>query len=381
MRYVSINSVPNGSTGAVMRQITDERRALGDECWMMWGRGRAASNEHECNYGSRPGLYLDVLQTRLDGRAGFHSKASTRRLLAKLDEVGPDVVHLHNVHGYHLNVEMLFGWLAAHEDVRVRWTLHDCWTFTGHCAHFDCVGCDRWRNGTCGDDCPQLSAYPKTFSRASCAWNYAHKREIFTRIPSERMTLAVPSHWIEGLLRESFLSAYPVEVRHNRVDATIFRPTPSDFRERFGIGSRCMILGVASPWTERKGLGDFVRLAHELDPTRYVIVLVGLNAKQIKSLPATVIGLERVGSPLELAKIYTAADVLINLTREDTFPTVNLEAEACGTPVITSDVGGCRETIARKDSSIVAVPLDAGDLMDALERVDLGIRHLSGGQS
>ena len=167
------------------------------------------------------------------------------------------------------------------------------------------------------------------------------------------MKLITPSHWLEGLVKQSFLAKYPVEVRHNTIDVSVFKPTPSDFRERHGIGDRFMILGVASPWTERKGLSDFVRLAKELDPNKYAIVLAGLSEKQIKALPEGVVGLTRTDSPEELAGIYTAADVFFNPTQEDNFPTVNLEAEACGTPVLTYDTGGCRETVQREDSAVL----------------------------
>lgn len=353
MRYVSINSVPNGSTGAVMRQVTEERRALGDECWCMWGRGRAAENDHEFNFGSKPELYLDVLQTRLDGKAGFYSKLATRRLLKKLDEIQPDVVHLHNVHGYYVNVEMLFAWLAAHEEVQVKWTLHDCWAFTGHCAYFTYVKCAQWKDHCAySAACPQLNTYPKTISKNSCAWNFEHKKACFTQLPADRMTLISPSHWLEGLVKESFLSKYPVEVRHNTIDKSVFKPTPSDFRERYGVGDRFMILGVASPWTERKGLSDFVRLAGELDSKRYAIVLVGLSKKQIKQLPEGILGFERTGSPDELAAIYSAANIFFNPTREDNYPTVNLESEACGIPIVTLDTGGSGETIHNPFSKV-----------------------------
>ena len=356
MRYVQINTVPNGSTGAAMRRMAEERRAAGDDCWTMWGRGRAAGNDREFNFGSRAGTYADALLTRLDDRAGFHSKAATRRLLAKLDEIDPDVVHLHNLHGYYLNVEMLFGWLASHR-CQVRWTLHDCWAFTGHCVHFQYVGCDRWRTGC--HDCPQKRSYPASRLMDSSRRNWGNKLRLFTSVPPERMTLVTPSHWLEGLVRESFLGGYPVEVRHNTVDTSVFKPTPSDFRERYGIGDRFMVLGVASPWTERKGLGDFFRLAGELDG-RFAVVLVGLNARQrrafsrIKSTRAMFVGLGRTESKEELAAIYTVADVFFNPTREDNYPTVNLEAEACGTPVITYETGGCAETIDHFESSAVA---------------------------
>lgn len=359
MRYVQINAVPNGSTGSVMGQVERERLEAGDDCWRMWGRGRAAEADVEFNYGTSAGVYLDALQTRLDGRAGFHSKAATRRLLAKLDEIRPDVVHLHNLHGYHVNVEMLFDWLKKHEEVQARWTLHDCWAFTGHCAYFTYVGCDRWRDGSCGAGCPQLGGYPKTLSRASVAWGYEAKRRAFTLLPADRLEIVAPSNWLAGLVGESFLSKYPVEVRHNEIDREVFKPTRSDFRERYGLQGRFVILGVASPWTERKGLPDFLRLVGELD-SRFAVVLVGVSKRQLRALPkeggkgCALLGLPRTESARELAEVYTAADVFFNPTREDNYPTVNLEAQACGTPVVTYDVGGCAETI--EDSHGIAVP-------------------------
>ena len=368
MRYVQVNTFPNGSTGAVMRRVAEERRAAGDDCWETWGRGRAAENDRELNFGSKAGVYIDALLTRLDDRAGFHSRAATRRLLAKLDEIDPDVVHLHNLHGYYVNVEMLFGWLASHR-CQVRWTLHDCWAFTGHCAHFTYVGCDRWREGC--HDCPQKGVYPASYLLDSSARNWKDKRRIFTSIPHERMMLVTPSRWLEEMAGQSFLKGYSVEVRHNTVDASIFRPAPSDFRECHGIGDRFMVLGVASPWTERKGLADFTRLAGELDHERFAIVLVGLSERQIKELPQGVIGLTRTDSPRELAEIYTAADVFFNPTREDNYPTVNLEAQACGTPVVTYDVGGCAETLSLGASRAVDPSEGHHALLEAVGEMEL----------
>ena len=330
-----------------------ELLAAGEDSYAFWGRGRSAEGDHEMRFASNFDVKTDALQTRLVGKAGFHSKAATRRLLARLDEIDPEVVHLHNLHGYYVNVEMLFRWLAAHE-CRVEWTLHDCWAFTGHCAYFTYVKCAQWKSHCAySEKCPQLHTYPKTFSKASCKWSYEQKRRIFKCVPAERMRLITPSQWLADLVRESFLAGYPIEVRHNTIDTTVFKPTPSDFRKRHGIGDRFMILGVASPWTDRKGLGDFVRLAGELDIEKYAIVLVGLSEKQIKQLPSGVIGLTRTDSPQELAGIYSAADVFFNPTVEDNYPTVNLEAESCGTPVVTYDTGGCGETVHHSDSRII----------------------------
>lgn len=352
LRYVQLNSFYNGSTGSIMRGLHAQLSNCGVDSYCFWGRRHATIDGHMQCCATKPEVYLHGAMTRLRDRMGFYSKRDTVRLLKRLDEIDPDVVHLHNIHGYYVNIEMLFAWLAAHR-CQVRWTLHDCWALTGHCAY--------------SESCPQPDAYPKTICKSNCARNFEDKRRIFTSVPPERMTFICPSQWLADLVAKSFLKGYPVEVRHNTIDKAVFKPTPSDFRERYGIGDRFMILGVASPWTERKGLGDFVRLAGELDSDRYAIVLVGLSAKQMKSLPVGIIGLTRTDSPQELAGIYTTADVFFNPTVEDNYPTVNLEAEACGTPVITYDTGGCRETIADVRSHVVEGYSQAVELLKGKE--------------
>lgn len=361
LRYVQLNSFYNGSTGTIMRNLHKGLTDRGVDSYILWGRRHETINDHERCVATRLGYLSHGALARLDDRMGFHSRSDTARLLRLLDEIDPDVVHLHNIHGYWVNIEMLFGWLAGHR-CQVRWTLHDCWAFTGHCPHFQFVECNKWKTGC--SHCPQKRGYPSSFLLDSSARNWGDKRRIFTSVPPERMTLITPSHWLDGLVRQSFLKGYPVEVRRNTVDTTVFKPTPSDFRERYGIGDRFMILGVASPWTERKGLGDFVRLARELDSERYAIVLVGLSKKQIKKLPKAIVALERTSSSQELASIYTAADVFFNPTREDNLPTVNLEAEACCTPVVTYDTGGCSEAIRSERSSVVS---SYGKTIEAME--------------
>lgn len=349
--YAHINTVPNGSTGGIMMKEHKELLAAGEESYVFWGRGRAGECDHELRFATDAEVKLDALRTRLDGKAGFHSRAATKRLLERLDEIKPDVVHLHNLHGYYVNVEMLFEWLAARECC-VEWTLHDCWAFTGHCAYFTYAKCSEWK-ARCGDSCAQLGTYPATFSKGSCSWNYDQKKRLFNLVPADRMKLITPSKWLADLVRQSFLAKYPVEVRYNTIDASVFKPTPSDFRERYGIGSRFMVLGVASPWTERKGLADFIKLANGLNSEEYAIVLVGLSEKQLKELPANIIGLARTDSLQELASIYTAADVFFNPTREDNYPTTLLEAQACGTSALTYLVGGCTEALSAKRSCAV----------------------------
>lgn len=363
LRYVQINSFYNGSTGTIMRNLHYNLMQHGIDSYIFWGRRHKSISYHEQCCATEFGVYSHGVMTRLFGKAGFYSRADTKELLRGLNEIKPDVVHLHNIHGYYINVQMLFDWLAERNNVQVRWTLHDCWAFTGHCAHFSFANCYKWREGTCDRSCPELASYPRTQARASCSWNYEHKKKTFTQLSSERMKLITPSHWLETLVKESFLAKYPVEVRNNTIDRSIFRPSRSNFREYYGIGERFMILGVASPWSERKGLGDFIQLAKGLDSSQYSIVLVGLSKRQINNLSANIIGLERTDSQQELAGIYSTADVLFNPTREDNYPTVNLEAEACGTPVITYDTGGCSETIRREDSKVVKNIEQAKDLI------------------
>ena len=352
MKYVQINTVPNGSTGAVMFREQEKRLAIGDECWAMWGRGRAAENDHELNFGSKLGFYTDVALTRLDDRAGFHSKAATRRLLAKLDEIDPDIVHLHNLHGYYVNIEMLFRWLEKRGQ-KTYWTLHDCWSFTGHCSYFTYVKCEQWKNH-CSHQfkCPQKKEYPKSCLLDSSKRNFDDKRRIFTSLPADKLRIITPSHWLAGLVAQSFLSKYPAEVHHNEVDKTVFKPTPSDFRERYGIGDRFMILGVASPWTKRKGLDDFVRLSKGLDDS-YAVVLIGLSKKQIKQIDNRIIALPKTDTVQMLVEAYTAADVYVQPSSEETFGMTVAEAQACGTSVVVMKGSACEE-IAREELAFVS---------------------------
>lgn len=357
--YAHVNTVPNGSTGGIMMKEHSELLAAGEDSYAFWGRGCAAQGEREMRFATDIQVNADVLQTRLDGRAGFHSKGATRKLLARLDELKPDVVHLHNLHGYYVNVEMLFEWLAK-SDCKVEWTLHDCWAFTGHCAYFTYVKCAQW-NTHCAysASCPQLDTYPKTFAGGkSCKWSFEQKKRIFNLLPADRMTLITPSHWLEELVKESFLAKYPVEVRHNTIDKTVFKPTPSDFRERYGIGDRFMILGVASPWTERKGLGDFLRLAEELDSERCAIVLVGLSDGQIKQVSKQLIALPRTEFREELAEAYTAADLFVNPSIEETFGMTVAEANACGTKAVVMDGSACVEAATSGMAEVAPVGFD-----------------------
>lgn len=253
---------------------------------------------------------------------------------------------------------MLFSWIKAHPEIQVKWTLHDCWAFTGHCAYFTAIGCEQWKEGCL--HCPQKSSYPRSFLRSNSNENFERKKKAFCNVP--KMTLVVPSNWLAQLTKQSFLREYPVEVRRNTIDTHIFHPTSSDFRHRYGIEDKKVILGVANMWDGRKGFLDFMKLSKMLESS-YVIVLVGLSSAQIKHLKNNIIGIHRVNNPQGLAKIYSAADVFFNPTYEDNYSTVNLEAQACGIPVVTYDSGGSSETLYSSES----IAVTTGDLDKSLQ--------------
>ena len=354
MKYLFINSVCGiGSTGRICTDLARKLEADGHEVKIAYGRSDVIPDQLR-KYSVRIGNGVDVkmhaLQTRLLDNHGLASKRATKKFLQWADEYNPDLVWLHNLHGYYINYELLFRWIKSRPGMQVKWTLHDCWAFTGHCSHFTMVKCEQWKNHC--SYCSQTRRYPACYGKGDASQNFDRKREAFTGVKD--MTLITPSQWLADLVKQSFLKEYLVEVHYNTIDMNIFKPTPSDFRERYGLVGKKIVLGVASKWDERKGLRDFYKLATMLGD-RYAIVLVGLSEKQIKKLPKNILGIRRTNSPQELAAIYTAADVFFNPTYEDNYPTVNLEAEACGTRVVTYDTGGCRETIHSTESVVIPV--------------------------
>lgn len=348
------------STGTIASNIANQYLNDGHECIVAYGASYRDTGIKAVKIGTDFDLYFHAALTRIFDNHGFGSVNATRRFLRWADEYNPDVLWLHNIHGYYINIELLFNWIKSRPQMKVKWTLHDCWAFTGHCTYFSYVGCDKWKTGC--SDCPQKSSYPASILLDRSKQNYERKKKLFTGVKD--MTLITPSKWLAELVKESYLSEYPVEVHYNTINTDIFKPTPSDFRSRHGLDDKFIILGVASTWEKRKGLDDFIKLSSMLDE-RFSIVLVGLSEKQLSAIPENIIGISRTDSPEELAAIYTAADVFVNTTYEDNYPTVNLEARACGTPVITYNSGGSPES-AGADAVIV----DSGDIPSIITAVN-----------
>ncbi len=348
MKVLQINSVcGRGSTGRIVQDIHKALIEQGHESLVAYGRGPATGCEKAIKIGTRKDIYAHGLYTRIFDKHGLGSQKATRKFIKDIERENPDIIHLHNIHGYYLNYEILFRFLKDF-DKPIIWTLHDCWPFTGHCACFTYAGCERWQQ-IC-HACPQKRFYPGSLFFDNSRRNFERKRDAFTDLKD--MTIVAPSKWLAGLVKQSFLSEYEAVVIPNGIDTTIFRPVESDFKSRHAIEDKFMILGVANIWGERKGLKYFLELADILEKDE-IIVLVGLTKKQVESLPVNIIGITRTHNVQELVEIYSSADVFVNPTLEDNYPTVNLEAQACGTYVVTFDSGGTRETII--DSSHGAV--------------------------
>lgn len=355
MRIVQINTTCGvGSTGKIAVSISELLTERGVENYILYS---SLTNGFRAGISCCSPYYTKVqaLKSHLLGNYGFNSYLETKRMIVELDRINPDVVLLHNIHGHDCNISILFTFLKK-KHIRIFWTFHDCWAFTAYCTHFTFDKCTMWKNGC--QSCPQRKNASWFFDRS--AWIYHRKKEIFTGLD---LTIITPSQWLSDLVKESFLKDYPVKVIHNGIDLNIFKPMPSDFREKYGVSAeKKLLVGVAFDWGKRKGLDVFIELAKRLKKD-YQIVLVGTDETTDRQILDNIISIHRTHNQQELAEIYSAADLFVNATREDTYPTVNMEALACGTPVITFKTGGSPESI--DDTCGRVVPYDD---VEALEK-------------
>lgn len=331
-----------GSTGRITESVARIAQEQGWECYIIHG-GRYVkrpSSMNDIQTVSKYGEYLHYAESLILDNHGLASRRATRKVVEEIKKIKPDVIQLHCVHGYYLNYKILFEYLNS-TNIPVVWTFHDCWAFTGHCAHFVTAGCEKWKTGCF--DCPLKGDYPKSFIDSSKR-NYGLKKQLFGA--NTNMTIVPVSDWMAGFVKQSFLKDKRINVIKNGVDLNVFKPgAPVTGKKR--------ILGVSGVWNKDKGLYDFHRLRELLAPDEYEIVLVGLSKEQVKELPNGIIGIEHTESVQELADLYTSSTVFVNPTYADTFPTVNLEALACGTPVITYRTGGSPEAVTPETGWVV----------------------------
>ena len=363
MKYLFINSVAGfGSTGRIAADKCRELMKEGHECVLAFGRMKEDCDDvPTVQIGTKTDYQLHALCSRFLDNSGFCSRSATRRFLQWVREFDPDVIWLHNLHGYYIHLGELFAYLRSCGK-EIRWTLHDCWAFTGHCAYFDFARCGKWKIGC--EHCPQKGSYPASVLADNSRDNYRKKKQLFTGIPN--MHLFVPSYWLQSRVKQSFLKEYPVTVEYNRINPAVFKPTQGDLRRQHGLEEKKLLLGVASVWDARKGLQDFIDLAKLLDDS-YRIVLIGLTPQQAESLPENILGLGRTKDLNELVQWYTTADIFVNPSKEETFGMTTLEAQYCGTRAVVYADTACEEIAAQFGG--LAVPWGAEHLHEAILRM------------
>lgn len=356
------------STGRICTDLATDLEMQGYEVKIAYGREEVPRQfqKYAVRIGSDFTVKMNGLQARILDNEGLSAKVSTKRFLDWASYYNPDFLWLHNIHGYYVNYELLFQWIKNRPNMKVNWTLHDCWPFTGHCTHFTIANCYKWKKEC--RNCIQKKEYPKSIFWDRSKKNFFKKKAAFLGV--KNMTLITPSQWLADLVKASFLREYTVEIQYNKVNSSVFKPLKSNFRGTYGIENKIMILGVASVWNTRKGLDDFIKLRELLDD-RFTIVLVGLNSKQISKLPHGIIGLNKTNDMTELAAIYTTADFFINPSREETFGMTTIEAISCGTYAIVYKNTACEEVVIKYKNGIAVEP-DVGHIYEEiLNHVDM----------
>ena len=350
-----------GSVGRIAEQIGETVLENGWSSYVTYARGNNPSTSEVIRIGSKFDVYWHGFETRILDNHCFSSTSATKDLIKTIKEIKPNLIHLHHLHGYFINIEILFNYLKESK-IPVVWTFHDVWSITGHCTHFDFVGCDKWK--TQCHHCEQKKEYPKSLIFDRSRQNYIDKRRIFNSV--DNLTIVSVSKWLDKVVGQSFLNNLSREVIYNGVDIDLFRPQVTNVRDKFKIEDKFLIVGVATTWDKRKGFEDFMKLSKKLNQDD-IIILVGLSISQIKSLPSNIIGIERTESQQELSGLYCAADLFMNLSVEETFGLTTAEALACGTPALVYDATACPELVDENSGFIVK----KNDIDDLVNKVNL----------
>ena len=362
-KLVQINTVCNTSTGKLMGDVQRKADAMGYETLSIVGRRKVFKDVPCEKIGNLVSFWVHVAINTVFDRQGYGSYFVTRKIVKRLRKENPDIIHLHNLHGYYLYIPLLFDYLSKEFNGQVFWTFHDCWPFTGHCAYFSAAGCYKWK--TSCEKCPNKMVYPISLIMDSSRRNYRDKRSLFCGL--KHLTILVPSEWMAGWVRCSFLKDYPVKVVNNGINLKLFTyKKPREFLyNKYSIDiNKKILLGVANVWDERKGIEDFYAVAKVL-PENYQILLVGLTKRQLKKLPFNIIGIQRTDNPEELAEIYSMAHIFLNPSLEESFSLVTVEAIACGTPVIVLDTSAVKELV-NDDNGIVLSRHKAVDYLEGI---------------
>lgn len=373
MKILRIGPVVNrGSTSRTMEQLGVLVQREGWESIIAYGRIANNSSSKIIKIGNKMSLYNHVLQTRLFDKHGFASNSATKLFLGEIDKIKPDLVHLHNIHGYYINVELLFNYLLKHK-LPVVWTFHDCWPYTGHCTHYTEVGCDKWQ--THCESCPLKTSYPQSLFIDRSYKNFDIKKKLFTSL--DDLTIVAVSDWLKSEIDKSFMNKYPLLTIYNGVDIDDFKPLKdySDIKNKYSIPTdKHVLLACATAWSESKGFSDYLKLSRKINKN-YTIVLVGLPQKLIKKLPSNMIGIPRTHSIEELAKLYSLSSIVLNLSKQESFGKTTVEGLACGTPGIVYDATASPELID-SETGIVVQKGDLNQVCDAIYEIETWNRNI-----
>lgn len=352
------------STGRIAEQIGVLAKNAGWKSYIAYGRSANKSQSHTIKIGNKFSVYSHGLESLLLDNHGLCSTVATKKLIRQIEGIKPDVIHLHNLHGYYINYNELFSFLSK-SNIPVVWTLHDCWTYTGHCSHYSDIGCQKWQT-QCGQ-CPKFHNYPKSLFLDRSTRNYRIKKKCFNSVPN--LTLVPVSHWLESELKKSFLSSHRVHCILNGVDVKQFKPKENieGIRNTYGLNGKKVLLGVATAWGPRKGWNDYIRLSGIL-PNEYQIVMVGVTEKQAKELPSNILAIQRTESIEQLAEWYSLADIVLNLSDEESFGLTTAEGFACGTPSIVYNCTASPELITA-ETGLVLEKGDMDGLVTAIQNI------------
>ena len=359
----------NTSTGRIMQEIGQLAMSNGWESYIAYSYGRDDIKPCDSKLvpvGNKADVAWHGLVTRLTDRHGLASEGATRAFIREIERIQPDIIHIHNIHGYFLNYRVLFDYLVKC-NTPVVWTVHDCWLYTGHCYYYSYIGCNKWKTECV--QCPQRKMFPSSWWADRSQQNFRDKKVAFTSLPKERFTIVPVSDWIKGEMQHSFLKDYDFRVIHNGIDTNVFTIyDPAEVKKKYQLEGKRIILGVASIWCEEKGWNDFMRLAERLDENER-LVLVGVDEKHQAMLPKNITGIRRTENIRQLAELYSAAEAFVNPTWQDNYPTVNLEAIACGTPVVTYRTGGSIEAVTEQ-TGLVVEQGDVDGLLQAIRTIE-----------
>jgi len=348
-KILQINTVcASGSTGWIVEKNGHSAIIHGWESYIAFGRWSSKSGSCLIRIGSKTNILYHVLLTRILDKHGLGSVKSTYKFINQIERINPDIIHLHNIHGYYLNIKILFKYLSK-INKPIVWTFHDCWPITGHCVHFDLIGCEKWKSEC--SNCPQKKSYPASYFFDNSSKNFNLKQDVFNSV--KNLTIVTVSEWLSETVKKSFLSKHPIKIIQNGIDLSVFKPENSEYiKEKYKINKRFIILGVASIWDERKGLNDFIKLSRDIDQD-FQIILVGLKKNQVKKLPSNIIGIPKTENVKELVAFYNMADVYFNASKEETFGLTTVESMACGTPVIVYKSTACPEIVTEKTGFVI----------------------------